>query len=340
MPPALPRLSPAAALLPLRLFLGGTFVYAGIQKLSDPGYLHPGAPTYIGAQLRAFATGTPGGFLLRAFALPAPKLAGVGVALLEIAVGLLALGGLLTRVAAGAGLALNLVLFLTNSWNTSPYFLGSDVVFVFAWLPFVLAGAAGQPALDHVLAGGRSRGRVRPASGAAPPGPPGLTRRGALGRSLAAVGAGTLGIGGLSALVKNRYYASTGILASAPAPPRAPAAASARRAAPGTPPPPAGARSLGPASRVPRGQAALYRDPGDGAADIVVRHADGSLSAHSAACTHAGCNVTYQQGALYCPCHGSVFNARTGAVEQGPAVQPLPVRKVLERGGLIYSVPV
>src|SRR5947199_6376270 len=108
------RISPAAALLPLRAFLGATFVYAGIQKLSDPGYLHPGAPTYIGTQLHGFANGTPGGFLLRAFAIPQPKLAGLGVALLEIAIGLLVTAGLLTRLAAAAGLALNLVLFLTT----------------------------------------------------------------------------------------------------------------------------------------------------------------------------------------------------------------------------------
>jgi uncharacterized membrane protein YphA (DoxX/SURF4 family) len=34
MPKPVP-ISPAIALFPLRLFLGGTFVYAGIQKLSD-----------------------------------------------------------------------------------------------------------------------------------------------------------------------------------------------------------------------------------------------------------------------------------------------------------------
>src|SRR4051794_5919856 len=154
-------LAPGAALLPLRLFLGITFVYAGIQKLSDPGFLHPGAPTYIGTQLHGFATGTPGGFLLRAFALPDPKLAGVGVALLEIAVGLLVTAGLLTRAAAAAGLGLNLVLFLTNSWHTTPYFLGSDIVFVFAWLPFVLTGASGQPALDNGLDHLRRSRRLR-----------------------------------------------------------------------------------------------------------------------------------------------------------------------------------
>src|SRR5947207_13519551 len=100
-------LSPGAALFPLRLFLGVTFVYAGIQKLSDPGFLHPGAPTYIGTQLRGFAHGTPGGFLLRLLALPHPRLAGVGVALTEILIGLLVFSGLLTRIAAAGGLALN-----------------------------------------------------------------------------------------------------------------------------------------------------------------------------------------------------------------------------------------
>ena len=78
--------------------------------------------------MTTFSHGTPGGFLLRAFALPDPKLAGVAVAFIEIVVGLLTLSGLLTRGAAAVGLSLNLVLFATNSWNTSPYFLGSDIV--------------------------------------------------------------------------------------------------------------------------------------------------------------------------------------------------------------------
>jgi uncharacterized membrane protein YphA (DoxX/SURF4 family) len=145
-------------------------VYAGIPKLSDPGFLHLGAPTYIGTQLSASAHGMPGGFLLRAFALPDPKLAGVGATFVEILVGLLVLGGLVTRAAATAGLALNLVLFLTNNWNTSPYFLGSDIVFVFvfvfAGLPFVLPGAAGQPQPTAGLKGSR---RLQRGSSCTPP---------------------------------------------------------------------------------------------------------------------------------------------------------------------------
>src|SRR6185436_10860946 len=173
------RVRPAMALLPLRIFLGITFVYAGIQKFSDPGFLHQGAPTYIGTQLHGFANGTPGGFLLNTFAIPHAELAGVGVALLEILVGLLVLVGLFTRAAAAVGLGLNLVLFLTASWKTSPYFLGPDIVFVFAWLPFVLAGADGQPALSHDidsrLGQGLSRRDPVTARSAAEPGA-GVTR--------------------------------------------------------------------------------------------------------------------------------------------------------------------
>jgi len=42
-------------------------------------------------------------------------------------------------------------------------------------------------------------------------------------------------------------------------------------------------------------------------------------------CPHAGCPVGYDpsQQVLACPCHGSQFNASTGAVEVGPATTGL-----------------
>ena len=39
--------NPAAALLPLRLFLGATFLYAGLDKLLDPAFLDAAAPTSL-----------------------------------------------------------------------------------------------------------------------------------------------------------------------------------------------------------------------------------------------------------------------------------------------------
>jgi thiosulfate dehydrogenase (quinone) large subunit len=325
------------ALLPLRLFLGVTFIYAGIQKLSDPGFLHRGAPTYIGAQLHGFAKGTPGGFILRALALPHPALAGVGVAITEIAVGVLVTAGLLTRAAAAVGLALNFILFLTNSWHAYPYFLGSDIVFVFAWLPFVIAGAEGQPALEHEIA--RRSGRERRI--ASDPGAALVTRRALLRRALTAAGGATLGLAGIAYAAKGSYHgAGTAALASTPARPRARARSAHRaRHAHGSQSLPSGAVRLGPSNAVQRGHAALYRDPSDGQPDVVIRDTSGQLIAMSAVCTHAGCQVDYQGGQLVCPCHGSVFNARTGAVEQGPASQPLTTKRVVENGGEIYAIP-
>ncbi len=336
-----------------------TFVYGGIQKLSDPGFLHPGAPTYIGTQLRGFAHGTPGGFLLRALAIPHPAVSGVGVALVEIAVGLLVTIGLLTRPAATVGLALNLLLFLTNSWHTYPYFLGSDIVFVFAWLPFVLVGAARQPALDPLLqriALTRTDPGWSPGRGArgpaVPPARPDaaeaeLTRRGAIGAALGLVAAATAAIAGVSLLVRGGYHPPRTLNASVP--PRSPAtranppqststkvAPRARKAARGLP---AGAVKLGAASQLSVGQGATYADPGNGQPDIVIRQQNGTLVAHSAVCTHAGCTVGYQGGQIVCPCHGSVFNAQTGAVITGPAVTPLAPRDVIQHAGEIYALP-
>lgn len=346
MPRRAPSIAPSLALLPLRLFLGGTFVYAGYQKLSDPGFLTPGAATYIGTQLHGFAAGTPGGFLLRWFALPFPRAAGIGVALAEIAIGLLTAAGLLTRAAAAAGLGLNLVLFLTASWHTRPYFLGSDIVFCFAWLPFVLAGSAGQPAVETALSTARREGRRTTAGariygqGEAEP----HTRAVHLRRALSAAAAATLAIAGLATAM--RGAARTGPAAAALPGGTRRTTARRHRTPPHTsgstthsrPNVPAGAVKLGRASALQADAAALYRDPADGSPDIVVRHRDGSLSAFSAVCTHAGCQVEYQSGVLLCPCHGSEFDASTGAVLHGPAVTPLPSKRVIQRRGSIYAV--
>jgi thiosulfate dehydrogenase (quinone) large subunit len=337
---------PGLALLPLRLFLGVTFVYAGFQKLSDPGFLTPGSQTYVGTQLHGFATGTPGGFVLRWLALPFPRAAGVGVALAEIAIGLLAAAGLLTRAAAAAGLGLNLLLFLTASWHTSPYFLGSDIVFVFAWLPFVLAGSAGQPAADTLLVPAVSRRSAatstrRGANVYRTAAPDSETRRTLLGRGLAAASAGTLAIAGLAVLLRGGSAVGR-TTAENPAPRGAGARSDGRsttRHHAGSPARvPAGSVRLGASSALPAGHAATYRDPRDGSADIVVRHADGSLAAFSAICTHAGCQVDYASNVLYCPCHGSEFDASTGAVLRGPAATPLARRRIVERRGSLYAV--
>ena len=141
-------------LLPLRLFMGGTFVYAGIQKLTDPQYFNPAARGYIGRQIAAFANGSPLHDFLANIAVPHAVLFGGLVAYGELAIGLGVLLGLLLRIASLAGLLINLIFFLSADWHIVPYFYGSDIVFLFCWLTLLIAGPANQvlPALDTWLA--------------------------------------------------------------------------------------------------------------------------------------------------------------------------------------------
>src|SRR6476646_2807489 len=47
------------AMLPLRAFLGATFVYAGLDKILDPAFLQATGPGSIGAQLDSFVRVSP-----------------------------------------------------------------------------------------------------------------------------------------------------------------------------------------------------------------------------------------------------------------------------------------
>lgn len=139
------------ALLPLRAFLGFTFCFAGLQKLANPNFFNASSPSGIQAQMIAAARLSPIhvviGHLLR-FSVPL----GIVIALSEVAVGLGTVLGLWTRVAALGGALLSFTLFLTVSFHASPYFTGADIVFLFAWMPLILAGSGGVLSLDGVIA--------------------------------------------------------------------------------------------------------------------------------------------------------------------------------------------
>src|SRR5438552_5257759 len=148
-----PRIS-TLILLPLRLFLGITFVYAGIQKFTDPQFFHPDKAGFIGKQMLAFANGSPiGGFLLHVV-VPNALLFGFMVAYGEIAIGLGVLIGLLLRPAAFFGLFLSLIFFFSVTWRVYRYFYGADIVFVFCSLTLLLYGPlyTGLPTVDEFLA--------------------------------------------------------------------------------------------------------------------------------------------------------------------------------------------
>ena len=149
-PPPNARYSAGWVLLPLRAFLGGTFVFAGLQKLANPAFFDAANPASIQAQLASAQRASPIHGLIGPLTHIA-VLVGLVIAFAELAIGLGTLLGLWARAAAVGGLVLAFMLFLTVSFHSHPYYTGADIVFVFAWTPLVLAGAGGVLSVDAVL---------------------------------------------------------------------------------------------------------------------------------------------------------------------------------------------
>jgi thiosulfate dehydrogenase [quinone] large subunit len=309
------------AFIPLRVFLAGTFLYAGLDKLTDPAFLSATGPGSIGSQLQAFVYASPLAPLVRVFAMPAPVAVGAIIALIEIAIGLGALTGLLFRPAAFGGLALSLLFWLTASWGTHPYYYGADLPFAAGWLAVLLAGDAGftlAPRLDRFL--------PSPEPGPRPIGEV-LTRRDALrlGLEAAILGIASISLGAVA-------WIGTG------GPTRAPVRRRGAGASP-APSPDAGA-SAGPAASsgetvgqvaylddVQPHEAVAVTDPATGNPAFLFRLASGRVVCYDALCTHEDCPVEFDAHSelFVCPCHGAVFDPAHGArVLTGPTRDPLP----------------
>ncbi len=121
----------------LRLFLSVTWIYAGWDKASDPGFLTKGAPTFIGSQLAAFAQNSPIGFLLNHTVDHATQV-GIFVMISEFAIGIATLLSVAPASAAFGGFAMSTGLWLSSSFHTTPYFLASDSAYAILWLTYLL----------------------------------------------------------------------------------------------------------------------------------------------------------------------------------------------------------
>jgi thiosulfate dehydrogenase (quinone) large subunit len=321
---------PGWLLLPLRAFLGITFSYAGLQKLANPAYLDPHNPTSVAGQMRLLRHSSPIGALVDA-STHAPTLVGLLIAFGELAVGVGTLTAFYFRLAALGGALLSMTFFLTVSWNTTPYYYGSDIVFVFAWLTMLAFGDTGVLSLQTWVA--RRARRLPPRGrGVRRPSAVELDRRAVVQTGLAAVllGGATLALGGITAAwgraaggTRGNKAAESTPLAAPPSsgPPlsgQAPTSPSATSGGGGT--------DVGASADIPVGQAKSFTDPSSGEPAWVVHPSASTFVAFSAVCTHAGCPVQYDASNVQfiCPCHGGVYDARTGAVLQGPPPGPLP----------------
>ncbi|MDH6217462.1 DoxX family protein [Streptomyces pseudovenezuelae] len=129
------------ALLPLRVFLGVTFIYAGLDKLTDSAFLKDSGSGSVGEMMRAVRDSAAIPAMVD-MALKSPVGFGYAIALGELAVGIGTLIGLLARLAALGGALISLSLWLTVSWASDPYYYGNDLIYLMAWLPLILAGAS------------------------------------------------------------------------------------------------------------------------------------------------------------------------------------------------------
>ncbi len=315
---------PAAALLPVRFFFGATFLYAGIDKLLDPTFFDTASATSIHAQLLGFARGSPVGGLTQ-LAAPEANAVGLLIAIAEIGIGLGAISGLAYRIAAAGGATLSFLFFLTVSWTTHPYYLGSDLPYAIGWLTLAIAGHGGllvpRRLTEHPPARTRRPGQRPREAQVASPG-----RRAFLETGLLAIAA--LAVSSLAVPARMLGLERAAPSAS-PGPEGSPSGSSS-----GSPsgPAPTGLGVATVAAVDARGFAAFTvpftapaplpaGDPG-----VIVRLQDGSYVAFDAVCTHAGCTVEYvtTDAALVCPCHGAAFDPAHGAaVLAGPTDQPL-----------------
>jgi thiosulfate dehydrogenase [quinone] large subunit len=328
-------------ILPLRLFLGVTFLFAGLQKLANPDFLKSSSPISIHAQLAGATHSSPIHGLVTHL-VPMASTVGVVISLGEVAIGLGVLVGLWTRLAAVAGMALSFGLFLTVSFHSSPYFTGSDIVFLFAWTPLALGGVAGGPALDTWLA------RQRPPATASSEA---VSRRAVVskGAITGVTAAAVLIVGGAVAAL-GRAAGGTKATAGGPAtlsggsgttaPTTSTTAATGGSAPPTTAATPSGT-AVGAAAQVPVGGSAVFTVPGSGEPGLIIQQQEGEFVAFDAVCPHAGCTVAYQASSkiIACPCHGSEFNPKNGDLVRGPATHGLTTIKVIRGSNGNLYVP-
>jgi thiosulfate dehydrogenase [quinone] large subunit len=304
------------ALLPLRAFIGGTFLFAGLQKLANPTFWNAASPSGIKSQLEASARVSPvHAILSHLISLSTPI--GVAIAIAEIAVALGLLVGLWTRLAAVGGALLSLTLFLTVSFHASPYYTGADIVFFFAWMPFIIAGAGGVLSLDARLAARA----------------PAAVGEGSIDRRKALVGTAALGLVGAGAVVGiSRLVGGATLPAGTAAADPAPPATTAPPASGGSIP---AGKAIAEASKVPVGGSLGFTDPASGDPGLIIQHTEGHFVAFNAVCPHAGCTVGYAQNAklIVCPCHGSEFDPQTGGLVRGPAPHGLSTIPIAESSG-------
>jgi thiosulfate dehydrogenase [quinone] large subunit len=134
----------------LRAWLSFTWIYAGWDKATDPGFLTKGANGFIGDQLIGFSTNSPVSWLFSNLSDHAIAV-GLFVIFSEFAVGIATLLWIAPTSAAFGGFLTSIVLWLASTFYVSPYFLGSDTAYAVLWLVYFLTLVGNRRTVDIAL---------------------------------------------------------------------------------------------------------------------------------------------------------------------------------------------
>lgn len=323
---------PLSALLPLRLFLGVVFLYAGLSKIADSTFLDDSSPLSMHASVVAVQAQSPIGALLGPVVRHSAVF-GLLMALGEIAVGIGTLAGLLHRIAAAGGVVLALSLFLTVSWGADPWYTGADLGYAVAFFPLLLSRATPLSADAWLVE--VTRRRIADETDDRLVTSEDRTRRGIL-TGIAAL-AGLVGVAG-AALARGRSTPRAKRGAVTPQSSAVGTTSSALQASPTVTPAGDAAvgKTLAKTADVPVGGGKQVDSPVTGEAVWVLQLEAGRYTALTAACPHQGCAVNFVSASagFVCPCHRSTFST-TGAVQKGPAASDLTAVAVRESAGVI-----
>jgi thiosulfate dehydrogenase [quinone] large subunit len=141
----------------LRSWLGLTWIYAGWDKATDPGFLTKGSASFIGTQLSGYSTQSPIGSLFNKL-IEHSTAVGIAVILAEFAIGLATLLWVSPTFAAFGGFTMSVGLWLASSFHVSPYFLASDSAYAILWLVYFLTLVGNRRTVDVSL---DRRGAIR-----------------------------------------------------------------------------------------------------------------------------------------------------------------------------------